>query len=80
MLVAKMYGIRLGTKLEFRFRGVERSYSRRKSSSGHRFRFFVVSLSWLGCDALFVSSFSSFRVVVLLCWFRHVARFVVVRS
>ena len=43
------------------------------SSSGHRFRFFVASLSWLGCDVLFVSSFSSLRVVVLLCWCRHVA-------
>ena len=50
------------------------------SSSGHRFRFFVASLSWLGCDALFISSFFSLRVVVLLCWCRHVARFVVLRS
>ena len=29
------------------------------SSSGHRFRFFVVLHPCLGCDALFVSSFSS---------------------
>ena len=46
------------------------------SSSGHRFRFFVASLSWLGCDALCVSSFSSLRVLVLLSSSRRVARFV----
>ena len=46
------------------------------SSSGHRFRFFVASLSWLGCDALCVSSFSSLRVLVLLSSCRRVARFV----
>ena len=37
------------------------------SPSCHRFRFFVASLSWLGCDTQFVSSFFSLRVVVLLC-------------
>ena len=45
------------------------------SSSGHRFRFFVASLSWLGCDALFVLSFSSCRRIALLmsacCPFRR---------
>ena len=46
------------------------------SSSGHRFRFFVASLSWLGCDALCVSSFSSLRVLILLSSSRRVARFV----
>ena len=46
------------------------------SSSGLRFRFFVASLSWLGCNALCVSSFSSLRVLVLLSSCRRVARFV----
>ena len=50
------------------------------SSSGYRFRFFEASLSWLSYDALFASSFASLRVVVLLCWCRHVARFVVLLS
>ena len=36
--------------------------------------------SWLGRDALFVFSLSSLRVVVLLCWCRHVARLVVLGS
>ena len=56
-------------------------------SSGHQFRFFGASLSWLGCDALFVSSFSSLRVVMLpvwsycfLCVFVSLCRCVVVLS
>ena len=50
------------------------------SSSGHWFRFFVTSFSWLGRDALFLSLLSSLRVVVLLCWCHHVARLVVLGS
>ena len=49
-------------------------------SSGFLFRFFLASFSWLGRDALFLSSLSSLHVVVLLCWCRHVARLVIFGS
>ena len=45
------------------------------SSSAHRFRFFVASLSWLGCNALCVSSFSSLCVLVLPSSCRRVGPF-----
>ena len=50
------------------------------SSSAHRFRFFVASLSWLGCDALCISSSSSLPVLALLSSRRRVARIVVLLS
>ena len=50
------------------------------SSSAHRFRFFVASLSWLGCNALCLSSFSSLRVLMLLSSCRRVPCFVVLLS
>ena len=39
------------------------------SSSGHRFRFFVASLSWLGCDATRVFHYLMWSLqTMLLCF------------